>query len=101
MEPLGFAPRARLLDWFQDGWRLIPGYQGYSPSDWAILVYMPTYPKPVPVELMLEWVRRFDLPAKSAAIPNVVAAGRYAANCLNAAKRERKLAALARYEAAA
>jgi len=99
MEPLGYAPRAKLLDWFKEGWRLIKDYD-YQPGDWAILVYMPTYPKPVPVELMLEWVRRFEPPAKIASLPNVVAAGRHSAARTNAILKARKLAALARYEAA-
>jgi len=50
--------------------------------------------------LMLEWVRRFEPPAKIASLPNVVAAGRHSAARTNAILKARKLAALARYEAA-
>lgn len=59
MEQHAFAPRKRLLAWFKDGWRIVPGYV-YEPGDWAILLYMPTYPKPAPEDLMQAWVRRFE-----------------------------------------
>jgi DNA-binding XRE family transcriptional regulator len=58
-EQIKFAPRKALLAHFEEGWRLIPGHP-YQPSDWAILVYMPTYPKPVPMELMKRWAKRFE-----------------------------------------
>jgi hypothetical protein len=73
MEPHAFAPRAHLLDWFQDGWRLLPGHP-YQASDWAILVYMPTYPKPVPVELMKRWALRFGPVERREPIRNIEAA---------------------------
>lgn len=65
VEPTAFAPRKKLLAYFEEGWRLLPGHE-YHPSDWAILVYMPTYPKPVPMELMKRWALRFQTPERPA-----------------------------------
>lgn len=98
MEEHAFAPRARLLDWFKEGWRLVPGHE-YRREDWAILVYMPTYPKPVPEELMKRWAMRFER-VQQPVVSNHTAAARYAATRVNAMLKARKLAALARYEAA-
>jgi hypothetical protein len=61
MEQHAFAPRSRLLDWFKEGWRPLKDYP-YQPGDWAVLVYMPIYPKPVPLEEMIGWVRGFERP---------------------------------------
>jgi hypothetical protein len=88
VEPTKFAPRKQLLECFKEGWRLIPGHP-YQASDWAILVYMPTYPKPVPVELMKRWALRFRKPEKRQPISNVTAAARHAVGKLNDARRAR------------
>jgi len=73
MEEHAFAPRAKLLDWFKEGWRLLPAHP-YNSSDWAILVYMPTYPKPVELAEMIGWVKRFGAPVRREPISNLLAA---------------------------
>lgn len=60
----GFATRKELLAKFREGWRLVEGHS-YRSDDWAILVVMPTYPKPVELAEMLRWVRRVSPPAKA------------------------------------
>jgi len=98
-EEVRFAPRAKLLDWFKEGWRLVEGHQ-YRPDDWAILVVMPTYPKPVELAEMIAWTKRFEPAPKRPAISNHSAASKQAGQRLQAVLWERKRAALARYEAA-
>jgi hypothetical protein len=71
-EQVDFAPRSRLLDWFKEGWRLLPAHP-YQPGDWAVLVYMPIYPKPVPIALMERWAKRFEQPAQRPLISNCLA----------------------------
>lgn len=79
---LAFAPRAKLVAFFEEGWRLIPGHD-YRATDWAILVFMPHDRRVVPAELITRWARRFErqrrtpLSNKSAAArKNVSARGR-------------------------
>jgi hypothetical protein len=96
----GFATRKELLAKFKEGWRLLDGHP-YRSDDWAILVVMPTYPKPVPLAEMLRWVRRFEPAPKPPAISNHSAASKQAGQRLNAVLWERKRAALARAEAMA
>ena len=71
---LTFAPRAKLVAFFEGGWRLIPGHD-YRAGDWAILVFMPHDRRAVPAELMTRWARRFERPRRPA-ISNKKAAAR-------------------------
>lgn len=97
----GFATRKELLAKFKEGWRLLPPEQhDYRSDDWAILVVMPTYPRPASDEEMQEWVRRFAPPAKTAPRPNILIAREYAAACAIALAWTRKQG-LARAEAMA
>lgn len=71
---LAFAPRTKLVAFFEEGWRLIPGHD-YRSADWAILVFMPHDRRAAPAELMQRWARRFERPRR-AAISNKSAAAR-------------------------
>lgn len=96
----GFATRKELLAKFKEGWRLVEGHD-YRSDDWAILVVMPTYPKPASDEEMREWMKDFELPPKTAPRPNIEIAREYAAACAIELAWTRKQAALARAEAMA
>jgi hypothetical protein len=61
---LAFAPRAKLVGFFEQGWRLIPGHD-YRATDWAILVFMPKDRRTAPAELIARWASRFERPRRT------------------------------------
>ena len=48
---VSYAPRAHVAAWLRKGWRLVPGHD-YEPSEWAVVMILPT----IPVELTDEQI---------------------------------------------
>lgn len=56
---LSYAPRKKLVEALEQGWRLLPDME-YDPGDFAILVFMPDYPIPMTAEQINRAVSKFE-----------------------------------------